>query len=63
MRTGTVSALVFLDNAKKVLDADKCVLQDIIIDTAVIVMLSFKLSKAVGVNFSTLNLGPKFVTT
>ena len=57
------SIAVFLDNTKKVMDVDKCIPQDVIIDTgAVSVMLSTKFSKVVDVNFSTLNLGPEFVT-
>ena len=44
------------------MDVDKCIPQDVIIDTgAVSVMLSTKFAKVVCVNFSTLNLGPEFV--
>ena len=57
------STAVFLDNTKKVMDVDKCIPQDVIIDTGAInVMLSTKFANVVCVNFSTLNLGPKFVT-
>ena len=45
------------------MDVDKCIPQDVIIDTSALsVMLNTKFAKAVGVNFSTLNLGPEFVT-
>ena len=57
------STPIFLDNTKKVMDVDKYIPQDVIIDTGAIkVMLNTKFSKAVGVDFSTLNLGPECVT-
>ena len=54
---------VFLDNTQRVLNVNKCIPHEVIIDTrTVIVMLTTKFAKALGVNFSTLTPGPDFVT-
>ena len=62
-RSRISSTAVFLDNTKRVLNVNKCIPHEVIIDTgAVNVILSTKFAKAVDVNFSTLTPGPEFVT-
>ena len=62
-RSRVSSIAVFLDNTKKVLNVNKCIPHDVIIDTGpVSVMLIAKFAKAVGINFSTLTPGPEYVT-
>ena len=52
---GTTTTAVFLDNVSCVLDVERCVSRDVIIDTGdVRIMLSKKFAMAVGVNMETL---------
>ena len=59
----THASAVLLDNSKAVLDVNKCIPQQVIVDTgAVCVMMSKRYAVAIGVNLATLVRDIEFIT-